>query len=119
MECRVMSSSCAARLARAGSAILLGAGLLSCAIAASSAPVAATTVQLCATPAPGQASCLAERQIATAAPLAGTATPATPAGLGPADLADAYRLDTGKGYGQTVAVIDAYDDPTAAADLAI
>ncbi len=48
------------------------------------------------------------------------ATPAsTPGGLGPADLADAYQLDTSQGYGQTVAVVDAYDDPTAAADLAV
>jgi len=114
-----MSSSCAARLARAALAAALAAGLLTGAIAISAAPAAATTVQLCGTPLPGQASCLAERQLATAAPLAGTAAPATPAGLGPADLADAYQLDTGKGYGQTVAVVDAYDDPTAAADLAI
>jgi hypothetical protein len=115
-----MSSSCAARLVRAALGILLGAGLLSCATAVSTPAAATATVQhLCAAPAFGQAGCLAERQVATAAPLAGTAAPATPGGLGPADLADAYQLDTSKGYGQTVAVVDAFDDPTAAADLAI
>jgi hypothetical protein len=43
---------------------------------------------------------------------------ATPSGFGPADLQAAYKL-SGGGSGQTVAIVDAYDDPTAEADLGV
>ena len=39
------------------------------------------------------------------------------AALGPADIQSAYKLPPG-GQGQTVAIVDAYGDPNAAADLA-
>jgi subtilase family serine protease len=39
-------------------------------------------------------------------------------GYGPADIASAYQLDTAKGSGQTIAIIDAYDNPNAEKDLA-
>jgi subtilase family serine protease len=42
---------------------------------------------------------------------------AAPAGYGPADLRTAYDLPWTQGYGQTVAVIEAYGDPHAEADL--
>jgi subtilase family serine protease len=42
---------------------------------------------------------------------------ATPSGLGPTDLASAYKLGSG-GTGVTVAIVDAYDDPNAESDLA-
>jgi hypothetical protein len=42
-----------------------------------------------------------------------------PPGYGPADLRSAYNLPATGGSGQTVAVIDAYDNPDAASDLAI
>jgi hypothetical protein len=38
-------------------------------------------------------------------------------GLGPSDLKSAYALPSG-GSGQTVAIVDAYDDPSAESDLA-
>jgi len=41
-----------------------------------------------------------------------------PSGYNPTDLASAYKLSTSGGAGQTVAIVDAYDDPNAAADLA-
>jgi len=45
---------------------------------------------------------------------------ALPAGYGPADLQAAYALPgADHGSGQTVAVVDAYDDPNAEADLAV
>ena len=45
---------------------------------------------------------------------------AAPAGLAPADLQAAYALPSStSGAGQTVAVVDAYDDPSAEADLAV
>lgn len=43
-----------------------------------------------------------------------------PSGYGPAQLQSAYQLpSTTAGSGQTVAVVDAYDDPNAAQDLAV
>jgi subtilase family serine protease len=44
---------------------------------------------------------------------------ALPPGYGPADLASAYKLPATGGSGQTVAVVDAGDDPSAEADLAV
>jgi subtilase family serine protease len=43
-----------------------------------------------------------------------------PAGYGPPEFQDAYKLPSGtEGKGVTVALIDAYDDPNAEADLAV
>ena len=50
----------------------------------------------------------------------GNATPLaqTPSGYGPADLQSAYALPSATaGSGQTVAIVDAFDDPTAEQDL--
>jgi hypothetical protein len=44
---------------------------------------------------------------------------AAPQGFGPSDLASAYNLPSSGGAGQTVAIVDAQDDPTAEADLAV
>ena len=43
----------------------------------------------------------------------------TPSGYGPADLQGAYALPANGGAGATVAIVDAYDDPTAESDLAV
>jgi len=49
----------------------------------------------------------------------GNATAAAPSGYGPADLQSAYKLPSATaGSGQTVAIVDAFDDPTAESDLA-
>lgn len=53
-----------------------------------------------------------------------TATPtpssSAPPGYGPADLQSAYALpSTTAGSGQTIAIVDAYDDPTAEKDLGV
>lgn len=53
---------------------------------------------------------------------ADAAADGTPAGYGPADLQSAYKLtaaSANRGGGQTVAVVDAYNDPDAEADLAV
>jgi len=78
----------------------------------------------CGTPAPRHARCDAE--IVTVAPSSATvaAAPlvtAAPSGYGPGDLASAYNLlaASGAGGGKTVAIVDAYDDPTAEADLGV
>lgn len=52
------------------------------------------------------------------------ATPSVPAGFGPADLWSAYSLPAGQGTswtwnGQTIAIVDAYDNPSAEADLGV
>src|SRR5437763_1710651 len=50
-----------------------------------------------------------------AAPLA-----STPSGYGPSDLQSAYTLPSSTaGAGQTVAIVDAFDDPSAESDLAV
>lgn len=43
----------------------------------------------------------------------------TPAGYGPADLRSAYNLTSSVSASQTIAIVDAFDDPTAEADLAV
>ena len=43
----------------------------------------------------------------------------TPSGYGPADIQSAYNLPSDGGAGSTLAVVDANDDPNAAADLAV
>jgi hypothetical protein len=48
-------------------------------------------------------------------PLASKVPPA--AALGPAQLAKAYSLPTPAGSGQTIAIVDAYDDPNIESDL--
>ncbi len=49
-----------------------------------------------------------------------TPTPGNPPGFGPADLQSAYALpSSANGAGQTVAIVDAYDDKTAENDLGV
>jgi subtilase family serine protease len=44
----------------------------------------------------------------------------SPSGLSPADIKTAYNWGSiGDGSGKTIAIVDAYDDPTAEADLAV
>jgi hypothetical protein len=50
--------------------------------------------------------------------LPAAAVPALVAGHSPSDLRSAYGLPSSGGHGRTVAIVDAYDLPTAAADLA-
>ena len=83
-------------------------------------PAAATVEAVCPPASAGSAQCLALRHTD---PLAGSAaasallSPSPP--YGPADLQSAYALPTGLGAGRIVAVVDAYDLPTAEADLAV
>ena len=73
-----------------------------------------TTVHSCATkPAPGYAACTALRRTDAGAKSFGPLV----SGLTPANLQSAYKLGAG-GSGQTVAIVDAQDDPNAEKDLA-
>ncbi len=69
----------------------------------------------CPAPKTGHAGCLAK--IVLKAGTSQLLATATPIGYGPADLQSAYALPTRRGEGQTVAVVDAFDDPKAEADL--
>jgi subtilase family serine protease len=51
-------------------------------------------------------------------PVAGTCT-TTHAGYTPCDLRSAYAIPPSAGQGQTVAIVDAYNDPNAESDLAV
>ncbi|MEY9856988.1 hypothetical protein ABH935_002596 [Catenulispora sp. GAS73] len=100
--------------------------------AAATATAATTTSNVkdvCGTPKPGFDRCFAEIRTDVHEPAhisraTGTAgKPATaaaaPVGFGPADLHSAYNLPMTGGANQTVAIVDAGDDPQAEADLAV
>ncbi|MEV7236415.1 carboxypeptidase regulatory-like domain-containing protein [Streptomyces sp. NPDC051020] len=75
------------------------------------------TNQVCATPSKaGEMSCLAMVRTDVVA-AKGLQADAAPAGFGPADLQSAYNLPAAST--ETVAIVDAYDNPNAEADLAV
>ncbi|MDX6308921.1 MAG: hypothetical protein QOI06_1967 [Nocardioidaceae bacterium] len=77
-------------------------------------PATHRNAHVCGAPASGRAGCLAIRHDRLDAN--GMVVPnATPAGYGPADIRSAYNL-TGSSTA-TVAIVDAYNDPTAETDL--
>jgi subtilase family serine protease len=95
--------------------------------AALGAPYASVR-QVCPAPRPRAASCLVEALVPAQGPspgaqlrqrAAGASSVGPAGGLTPGDLASAYGY-TGSpgGHGQTLAVVDAYDDPEIEADLA-
>ncbi|MFB7498885.1 peptidase S8 [Streptomyces sp. NPDC056161] len=128
------------RWRRTGSAVAAAVGLVLAGLGtAAHADAASTSTQAkvtwtnaCATPAKGRMACKALRvtggvtafQRAEAA--ADGVTPqavdaAAPSGYGPSDLQSAYGLTSAaasNGAGETIAIVDAYDDPNAEADLA-
>ncbi|MFL6077822.1 MAG: S8 family serine peptidase [Mycobacteriales bacterium] len=111
--------------------LALAAGTTAGGGAASASPAgsdaAPAVARACGTAVPGAYRCLAlfrpdsayRQRVAAraAAPAARQAVP-EPSGYGPQDLQSAYRLPTGRGAGQTIAIVDAFDDPNAEADLA-
>ena len=88
--------------------------------AAAQAPQTATSAPVrraCATPTrPGQMSCLSLVRTDIKGKK-GLQPLAAVSGIGPTELKSAYALPSG-GSGQTVAIVDAYDDPSAESDLA-
>jgi subtilase family serine protease len=91
-----------------------------------------TWTKACSAPQPGYAACHAQRvtggvteYMAERAAQQGVtpkaADAATPSGFGPTNLWSAYGLTSAaaaNGAGETIAIVDAYDDPNAEADLA-
>jgi subtilase family serine protease len=104
--------------------LALGAVPATASAAATSAPAASapSVVHSCTTESrPGFASCFALKRmdIASGRVSASAVAPnALPAGFGPADLRSAYNLPATGGAGQTVAIVDAFDNPNIASDLA-
>lgn len=74
---------------------------------------------VCGPAKPGTFSCFALRRTNIPSVHGPQAAATAPAGYGPADLQSAYALPSDGGSGQTIAIVDAYDDPTAEADLAV
>lgn len=106
-------------------ALLTGSATAAASAAAPNRVVGHTTSdsRVCGTPAAGHVSCnaiLHARQDVMSDGSTRPAGSAGPVGYGPADLQAAYNLASAAasgGAGQTVAIVDAYDDPNAQADL--
>jgi subtilase family serine protease len=80
------------------------------------------THQVCGAVSVNYARCTAIQVDRTTSAASGAVTPAAsaPSGLNPSDLRSAYNLpSTTAGSGQTVAIVDAYNDPNAESDLAV
>jgi subtilase family serine protease len=79
-----------------------------------------TTARACSVAPAGSAACFAQvrTDIVPMTAAQAAAPQATVAGLSPANLQSAYKLPSASaGSGQTVAIVDAFNDPTAEADL--
>jgi subtilase family serine protease len=101
--------------------ILAAGGLTFALTAPAQAAPAYRQANACGAAAKGHARCLAMVRTAVSAKSADAVSPlaASPSGLSPANLQSAYQLPSSSaGSGQTVAIVDAYDDPNAEADLA-
>jgi subtilase family serine protease len=99
-------------------AALLGApSLAATSTRAGAANAAAHAVQPLCKAAPGAMRCFVT--LAAAAATAQARDGGAPAGYGATDLESAYKLPLSQGAGQTIAIVDAFDDPTAAHDLGV
>ncbi|MFN2569103.1 MAG: peptidase S8 [Candidatus Dormibacteria bacterium] len=94
-------------------ALALGGALLP--VQGGAAPLGPNYHAVCPTAQVGNARCHAELRDSTS-----PSTSSAPSGYGPADLQSAYALASATlGKGATVAIVDAYDDPSAESDLGV
>ncbi|GAA1950240.1 putative Ig domain-containing protein [Kitasatospora viridis] len=119
---RPARSALLAPLSALGLLVTAVAGFTPVASAATPATAGQVSVERsCAAPTqPGEEACLALKRTDLhphALGQNGLAPNAAPSGFGPSDLTSAYNLPSG-GSGQTVAIVDAQDDPNAESDLA-
>ncbi len=112
---RVLLAALSAGLAVSGA--FAGAATAGASAASPNAHARLHAKRICADVAPGYAHCMSFVQVTDrGVPFVTQA----PAGYGPADLQDAYNLPSdSKGDGQTVAIVDAFDNPNAEADLGV
>jgi subtilase family serine protease len=109
----------AMRRAAAATAAILLVGLVTLATSQSAAAAPATTphsVRACAAVTHG-AACLA--WVRTDLVPGKLAPAATPSGFGPATLRAAYNLTSSGSSSQTIAIVDAFNDPNAESDLGV
>jgi subtilase family serine protease len=107
-------------LALAVTASLAGGGLTagSAVAAPSTSGTAHRSARVCAAPTrAGVAACHARVVVDASGKPVATPAATTPSGLWPADLVSAYKVPA-SGTTATIAIVDAYNDPTAASDLA-
>ncbi len=83
------------------------------------APGTGHYVAVCPPATPGNEECLAMKRTDIPAQHFAVDPAVTPQGYGPANIQSAYNLPSSAGSGSTVAIVDAYDDPTAESDLAV
>jgi subtilase family serine protease len=119
---RTTSTATARRVAvpLLGSAALAVSGLLA-ALPVQAAGHGVAWTRACAVDlAPGHVYCNALHVTSTVEHVnaMGVTPNATPSGYGPSDLLSAYSIPANGGAGQTVAIVDAYNDPNAASDMA-
>jgi subtilase family serine protease len=110
------------RIVLAAASALAIAAPFAASSAASAAPSQAGTThrvaKVCPRASAGYAACMSK--VSYYVDSKGNPVPlATPSGYGPADLQSAYNLAGASSGGRTVAIVDAYDDPTAEADLGV
>jgi subtilase family serine protease len=86
------------------------------ALAGSVTPAAKHAVRVCSAPKAGEAACLS--WVRTDLVTAGRPN-ATPSGYGPSSLRSAYNLTASGSSSETIAIVDAFNDPTAEADLGV
>ncbi len=99
--------------------LMLAAGCVGSASAADAGSTHRNT-RACDRPPPGAAGCLAIRHdtVGPSGRVVARARP-SPAYYAPSDIRAAYGLRTASSHGRTVAIVDAYDDPKAEADLGV
>jgi hypothetical protein len=121
----------AAKATRGALPCLLAAALLLCALSGSAARAAVRPLSAkqyavlpkCSAPEPGHASCLSVGVVRRARPRPKAVSPAVispregEVGYRPSDLQRAYELPKTAPAAQTIALVDAFNDPTAEADL--
>jgi subtilase family serine protease len=92
--------------------VLSGPVLVTCLVAVAASTARASSIAACPSAPPGSSRCLAEA--------VGTGT-TSPTGLSPNQIRSAYSWPTKAtaGAGETIAIVDARDDPSAEADLAV
>jgi subtilase family serine protease len=103
------------RMAAITATLLTAAAAIAYSTSAAAAPSptgAAHSAKVCAAAKAGEATCHALVRTDVAPNLS------APSGYGPADLRSAYNLTSLGSATQTIAIVDAYDDPTAESDLA-
>lgn len=100
------------RRSLAASAAMAGALLMALLPGTSTAAPSTAMTSACTAKA-GAVHCFAQYRSA------GLRVNAAPKGLGPAELHNAYKLPTTGGADQTIAIVDAFDNPNAEADLGV